>query len=605
MKPIWKWLAGILLLIVLVLTGTSWYVSRHWKPLVEAQLKALVKEASDSLYTLTFDTLDMNLALGNVTLTRAALRADTQVYTQLEARQLAADNRYDIQVDELKITRFHILDMLRDKKLNIQSIILDRPQIQLLHTYHAYNDTLQLPKPKQSLYDRVKKLFTTIQVGEVHVANAGITYLKQDEGEQHPFKLDSVQIHVHDILLDEQSAEDTTRLYYTKDIQATVPGFAYTFANGLYRAKFDALKINTAQQQLFITNITYQPLLPKTSFYKKLGQNKTRTDLHIDTLLLEKLDFVKLIEKQQTIARAAYLIHGHAKLYGDKRYPKKPVNQIGQAPHQKLMHIKQLIHIDSVFVKNMDVVYGEMSPKYQREGEISFDKVYGTLSNVTNDTTALLNDKFMRADLWTKVMNQGNLHVQFTFDMLSKKGDYHYKGTLGAMQATAFNRVLDPLLNVGIASGNIRGIRFDVNGTDYRSRGTFQFDYNHLAIALKNDPHKKPRKKSTIKIASFIINKVIINDSNPDANEKYHVGTIDYARVAEDTFFKNIWQSLLEGIKQTTGISKEREVKWRERAETAKVRVEKAKAAKNKAKGFFNRIFSKKEKKEQAGEAPE
>src|SRR5690606_17553662 len=99
--------------------------------------------------------------------------------------------------------------------------------------------------------------------------------------------------------------------------------------------------------------------------------------------------------------------------------------------------------------------------------------------------------------------------------------------------ATDFNRVLYPLLNVEIASGNIRGIRFHITGTDYRSRGEFRFDYDNLKIDLKADPDK-PRKKSSLKIASFLVNKMIINDSNPDANEKYHVGKVNHRRVPED-----------------------------------------------------------------------
>ena len=311
---------------------------------------------------------------------------------------------------------------------------------------------------------------------------------------------------------------------------------------------------------------------------------------------IEKLDFKRLIEKQETIARSALIKNGYAKLYGDKRYPKQPVNQIGQAPHQKLMRVKKLIHVDTVYVENIDVEYGEMSPKYHREGEISFNAATGVLTNVTNDSLVLAKDKYMRADLRAKIMNSGNLHAQFTFDMLSKTGEHAYTGTLGGMNATAFNRILYPLLNVEIRSGNIRGIRFDITGTDYRSRGDFRFDYDNLKIDLKGDPDA-PRKKSSLKIASFLVNQLIINDSNPDANEKYHVGKVDYRRVPEHTFFKNLWQSLLDGIKQTAGISKEREAKWKERAQSTIHTVELTKETTKQTKGFVKGLFKKKEEK--------
>lgn len=595
MKPIWKWVIGILVLIVVALMGISWYFSRNWKPIVEEKLKELVRNSTDSLYSLTYEDLDLTIALGNLTLKNAILKADTQVYARMEAAERAPDNLYDIEIKELKVKRFGILNVLRNRELSIKSIDLTDPRIHLTNKYHAYNDTVSVEKPKKSLYESVKEVFNSVNIGRIDIENAAFKYTKLADGQSTDFGLDSVQIRVEDILIDENSQADTSRLYYTKLIEAIVPGFEYEFSNGFYMAKFDTLKINTQERTLLLTNVDYKPVLDKAAFYKKHGKNVTRADLHFDTLYMEKLDFKQLIEKQHTIARRAYIKNGYAKLYGDKRYPKQPVNQIGQAPHQKLIRVKKLIHLDTVFVKNVDVVYGEMSPKYYREGEISFNGATGILTNVTNDTLTLSKNKYMRADLRAKIMNSGNLHVKFTFDMLSKTGEHSYNGTLGSMNATAFNRILYPLMNVEIRSGNIRGIRFDISGTDYRSRGDFRFDYDNLKIALKADPDQ-PRKKSSLKIASFLVNQMIINDSNPDANEKYHIGKIDHRRVPEHTFFKNLWQSLLDGIKQTAGISKEREEKWKERAEVAQQALERTKETSQQTKGFFKGLFKKKEK---------
>ncbi|RZF58967.1 AsmA family protein [Sphingobacterium corticibacterium] len=595
MKPIWKWVIGILVLIVVALAGVSWYLSRNWKPIVEEQLQELVKSSTDSLYRLTYEDLDMTVALGNVTLKNVLLKPDTQVYARMEAAELAPDNLYDIEIKELKVKRFGILNMLRNRELHIKSIDLTEPRIHLTNKYHAYNDTIATEKPKKSLYESIKGVLNAVNIGRIDIERAAfrLTKLNEDSVSTN-FGLDSLQIRAEDILIDEHAQADTSRLYYTKLIEAFIPGFEYTFSDGFYKARFEALQINTQAQTLLLTQVDFRPALDKAAFYKKHGKNVTRADLHFDTLYMEKLDFKKLIEEQQTIAQRVSVKNGHATLYGDKRYPKQPVNQIGQAPHQKLMRVKKRISVDTVFVKNIDVVYGEMSGKYHREGEISFNGATGTITNVTNDTVILSQDKYMRADLRAKVMGRGNLHAKFTFDMLSKTGEHTYNGTLGAMSATAFNRILDPLLNVGIRSGNIRGIRFNISGTDYRSRGDFHFDYDNLKIDLKADPGK-PQKKRSLKIASFLVNQLIINDSNPDANEKYHVGSVNHRRVPEHTFFKNLWESLLDGIKQTAGISKEREQKWKERAEVAKEAVERTKETTQQTKGFFRGLFKKKE----------
>lgn len=132
-----------------------------------------------------------------------------------------------------------------------------------------------------------------------------------------------------------------------------------------------------------------------------------------------------------------------------------------------------------------------------------------------------------------------------------------------------------------------------MSANDYRNWGDFRFDYDHLKISLLNAPGSDIEKKG---IASFIVNQILINDSNPDANEQYHVGKINYRRVAEHSFFKTMWQSLLEGIKQCAGISKEREAKLMGTAEEAKTIVNESKKVIKKTGNFFKGIFKKKNK---------
>src|SRR5690606_14668919 len=241
--------------------------------------------------------------LGNVTLKNVLLKPDTQVYARMEAAELAQDSRYDIEIKELKIKRFGILNMLSNRELHIKSIDLAEPRMYLTNKYHAYNDTIATEKPKKSLYESIKGVLNAVNIGRIDIERAAfrLTKLNEDSVSTN-FGLDSLQIRAEDILIDEHAQADTSRLYYTKLIEAFIPGFEYTFSDGFYKARFEALQINTQAQTLLLTQVDFRPALDKAAFYKKHGKNVTRADLHFDTLYMEKLDFKKLIEEQQTIA---------------------------------------------------------------------------------------------------------------------------------------------------------------------------------------------------------------------------------------------------------------------------------------------------------------
>ncbi|MVZ66798.1 hypothetical protein GQF61_13125 [Sphingobacterium sp. DK4209] len=595
MKPIWKWIIGILLMLVLIVLGVAWYFSRNWKPLVETKLKETVTNATNGLYSIKYDDLDLNVALGNVTLKNAELVPDTNVYRKMVAQKLAPNSRYHIKLAALKVRSFNLWDVLKNKTLFIKSINFESPDIHMVQEYHAYNDTIVDRKTK-TLYDNIKDVFNAVNVRDIKIDNVKFKFSKIENGKSSDIVLDSIGINVHDVLLDETSINDSTRLFYTKMVDIDVPGFTYDLSNGIYKAKFDRLKINTRDENVLLTKVEYAPKMSKSAYFKTKGQNVTMAVMKFDTLRLEKLNFKQLIDDQQTIAERIQIKNGSVSLYNDKRYPKKATSKIGNSPHQQLMKVQKLIRIDTVFVDNIDILYGEHSAKFNREGTLTFNNAKGTITNLTNDSLSLQKDRMMKANLSAKIMNAGNLNIHFGFDMLSKDGSHTYSGTLGSMQATSFNKILKPLLNVEIASGNIRKINFNMSANDHRNWGDFRFDYDHLKISLLNAPGSDIEKKG---IASFIVNQILINDSNPDANEKYHVAKINYRRVPEHSFFKTMWQSLLDGIKQCAGISKEREAKLMGTAEEAKTIVDESKKVINKTGNFIKGIFKKKNKNEE------
>src|SRR5690606_2163644 len=294
-------------------------------------------------------------------------------------------------------------------------------------------------------------------------------------------------------------------------------------------------------------------------------ENKALIYLNFDTLRLEKMRLRELFDRQRIFSEYAYIVGGEASFHKDKRFQKDNVDKIGEAPHQKIMAVNQLFCFDTVFVKDVDISYHEMSGKYLREGVITFEQAHGNLTNVTNDTIQLKNEKFMRADLQANLMGAGKLHALFGFDMLRENGSHSYRGTLAPMQISAFNRILTPLLNLEFASGNIHRIRFDMQGNDYRNWGKLYFDYDQLKVNLLYPPDEETNKRGKRGILTFLINQLLVNDSNPDANEVYHIGEIDYKRNPEYSHFKTIWKSLQEGLQQTIGLSESSKRKLQER----------------------------------------
>jgi len=78
-----------------------------------------------------------------------------------------------------------------------------------------------------------------------------------------------------------------------------------------------------------------------------------------------------------------------------------------------------------------------------------------------------------------------------------------------------------------------------------------------------------------------------------DLSGEYIIGKVNWHRHPEHTFFKTLWQSLLDGIKQCVGLSKQREAKLMRSADRAQHTLEKANTVVGKTKSFVSKLFKK------------
>ncbi len=586
MKPVWKWIIGIVATLLIVVVIGAWYLSRHWKPILDAQLKEAIINSTDSLYLIAYDALDFNLITGNASIKNLRLTADTNRYAEMERLQRAPDNIYHIDIANLRIRRFYTRRVLTERKLHIDDIIIDTPSIHVANKYHVYNDTVATDRDERTLYQRISNILREVSVSRIALNDIQFKFSKTTDSTQNETILRNLNVQVADILIDSLSQFDTTRFYHTRAIDIDMPGLRYDTPDSFYYVSFDRLQIATLYKQVTLSGLKYAPRMSKAEYFKRKQQAKDMVILAFPTIRLEDIDLHRFVRSQKLHAGSLHIDSGTVAIANDLRYPKQPTNKIGKSPHQLLLKLKQPIKIDSVLLNNVAISYAEVSRKYKKEGEITFDRTSGVFRNVTNDSVALSQDKTMVADLTTYMMNTGKLDVVFTFDMLDKQGAHTYKGKLGPMNGKPLNRILTPLLNAEVASANIKGLSFDVKADDHRARGSLRFDYNDMRLKLLTNDQEG--EKASKKVLSFLANSFIINDSNPDANGKYHTGRINYVRPETFSFFKTLWQSLLQGIKECAGISPEREQRLMNAAEEAK-------KASEKTGGFFKRVFGKKD----------
>ncbi|MNJ91635.1 hypothetical protein D3C87_92880 [compost metagenome] len=555
-----KWFAAALLFVAFMLTAVTWYFSVKLKPIVRAELKELVLKTTNNLYQIEFSSVNVNVLTGISSLSDVRITPDTAVYRQLIALKHAPNNLYKIKLKKLAVRNFHPFKLWREKKLNIDQLLFDNPSIEMTNRQFDYNDE-KLPHPKKSPYDYIEKYLKELRINTVDFKNASFKYINNNNPDQPKIDdVDSLNITLKDWLIDRNSANDRSRIYLLKDVIINLNDYSYATSDSLYFVKFNRLDFAASSGKLEVKNFSLEPRESEQQFGSTLGYAKDRYNIQISNIGFTGINLPLYVLKQELFAKEVTIADGTLAVVNNNTLPKKVVNKLGTYPHQLLQKANTKLTVAKLNLDNIDISYGEFSPEGKGKGVIMFEETKGTITNVTNVKKVIAKDSLAVATLTSNVMGSGKLDVNFKFNLAAKDGAFSYAGALVNMQGKAFNRITKPLGLVRVTSGYINKLEFDVKANDAVAKGTVNFAYKDLSLAVLKRVKGEDRlvKQGLI---SFLANALVINSSNPGIDGKFVAAAVDYKRVPTASFFNFIWKTLFQGVKYSVGFTPAKEKK--------------------------------------------
>ncbi len=550
MKPIWRWCLGVSIGIAMIAWFINWYANNRLKPSMEAKLNAAIAKETDSLYHLTYDQLDISLLGGNVTASNLRLTPDSAAIARHRQMQPQGFTSYEIQIGWLRIRGIGLLRWWLTGHLHIGSIELDTPRVQQLK-YARTEESPETQEPSSdTIFDRLSKTGRRITVNRVLVKDGQLDMATHNDATH--LHIQHIQTTLRDIQIDSASLRDTSRLYGVGFAEVKTDAVDYIRPDSLYHLQIASIRFDTDTRRCVLRNLRHALTVSKTEFYRRVRLAKDIGTIEISRVSLKGIDIPKWVSEQTIRATALHLDSGQVAIYKDKTKPNPPENKIGKSPHQQLLRLDQTLIIDSVSVNALDVRFTEVSDQTGEAGTVTFEETNALFLHVTNDSVAIASNRYMQLHARSRVMGMGELTVDFRFDLLDSLGGHTYTGKLGAMSGTPFNRMLTPHLHVDIERVAIEQLTFDMEANDQYTKGTLQLDYQDLKVNFIKE--NEDGGKSVKPVASFLANRFLLNDSNPDANGVHHTGQVYIARPQSFSFFKMIWRSIREGTKECIGL---------------------------------------------------
>lgn len=530
---------GIVGLLLVISTFGFWSL----KPMLSKRIKTAVLESTNNLYHLDFKDINYNIITGNARVLGVIWRADSMVFDSLRIAKRLPDNIYQGKVSEIKLSGLHPWKIFFSNKLELGTIAISNPVIELVHEKQPYNSL----KSAKSPYQIISKFVKSFSVNKIVFQNINFTYHNQAKTiKSHISKIENLDLEVSDLLIDSTSDKDKQRFYYTKECIFSMKKVQIPSQDSLNTIKVNELLFSTKTRSLSVKHLVLQPRF-KEMEYSVHTNGDDRIGIIFDDIELTEINIEKLFKEKKIYAGNLLINQGNVTVFTDTRtFNEPPKAAYRPFPHEAFRDWNLKFMIGNVKMKNFNITYSEYNPETKLVGNVIFKKVTGNIKNFTNDTLTLKNNPNCQVIFNGFLMNEAAITLKFDFNMVAPNGDFSFMGNVKKMQIPHLNQVTASLGFARAEKGTLNEFTCHLKGNKYSLNGSATMLYQDLNVTILKKGDEPGLQKR--KLLSFFANEFVIKDSNPSGKQPVRVSTVQYERLPTKPFFYTLWKGILSGI---------------------------------------------------------
>lgn len=513
---------GIATLVVLTFAGAWWRATSIVNRFLRDWAVGVVAQHSDSVYRLQPVGVHVNWLLRRVRLDSARLTTSRGV--NAHQRQPLAE--VQIELSRCTINGVHFLALVRGASLIASSLGCATGSIAVSMPRRAV-DTTTAPAPTPSP-GVVRPGFLVLQQGLRlptylrRVEIRGVTFpaltfdfrIPRAHRGETQLDLERLEWRMTDFVIDPLDPSAGLRPLFSRAIELVAENFV-AHPDSTTTVRVERLRTSLIDSTLEIRGIGVELGAPG-------GYRHDVINLTVGQTLLQGIDFETFAIGLGVRARRLVVDSLGVDVTSDKRLPRNPNRRPHRTPQQWMDDLDLAIRLDSVVVRNGALVYREHAAGRARAGVMTFAGIQATASDVVHRVDRLMVSESMSLAATARLQDAALLDVQFVIPLDAPLFDMTYRGTLGAMSATALNPFIEEVLPLRIANGQVTGINFSATVRAGVARGRITPRFTDLQVSVMRRGSEGILGGGGIiggmarGIASFVANQWGVRGNNPD-----------------------------------------------------------------------------------------
>lgn len=452
--------------------------------------------------------------------------------------------KFILNVDRLNITGFNWYPFLFQNTISVDSAFLDN--IVVIASTPPLDSLVNGEKERKQKetedYDAIKVAYFELRDFTVQFMDSSNDSLRMS--------MVDMDLQAFDFKLPKEYLRNSKALFDVGSVHGTIESAEFHFDQFRQYTKVENIELDTKSRGM---TLDYVGLLNKEEKYEYTAQfDQEQAWIEIDktSMELRGVNFHQFFQKGIIEVDTVYARDLDIVAFKDKRKPEDK-NRRPKMINQLLEDLDQKIHIGNFFLENAHIKVEERPDNdAPTAGYIYFSEVNAHATNLTNIKELIEANNEILINASGKIMGEGSLETKITYYLDTEMHDFKLVGTLKNFDLPAVNTMVEPEAKIGIKSGKVTRLDFNIAANDHEGSGDLIFRYENLEIEILNADFESDNNLLR-KLGAFVANKLVIKSNNPDKRGNLQKGNVYFMRVQHKSMFHYWWQLLFSGLKST------------------------------------------------------
>jgi len=527
MKKIFLFIILPLLAIILVV---FLFLGRYTDRVIDPYVRSLLEVTKPMGHKIDYKKIRVNLFGGSIII------KDVRVFPDSSLTQ--NDLRMEINVNDIKLTGFSIRQIVFDKSLTIDEFLIENPEVKLTLPDSAKQVVKTVREEK--IQKKGGRLLTKITLEKISLSKGSFQLIRNNVVLA---KSADINLLLQSISLASNNKEEPIGYTYG-DISLNLSDIELYSETGLYDMSLGEFAFTKSDSTMVLKGFSMIPKHDKKEFSGKLDFQNDRFDVKIGQLKIGHIGIERFIAGGKMEISSIAIDSINADIYRDKNVTFN-FNRYPPFYNESFLKLAIPLHIDSVAITNSKIQYGELAEGRPKAGTILLEKFNFQSYDLTNQVAEDTIENVMHFNIQAMVMGEGPLNLELTLPLEGNLHDFRCSGSVGAMQLSPLNDMLEPAINIKFNGGKVNRLTFDFIANDKASKGWMEFLYQDLDVALmKKEADKEKGFMSTMANTMALSN-------NPAPGKNVKIVEIGFERDKNKGIINYVWKTIQSGMVHT------------------------------------------------------